>query len=123
MGKVVNNELVDKFKEIEDKILSELKHTKLDVDYNADRKTVISGLKAYIKRVKSIEKILDEYELISQKLEKAMSKGDKQKEITKAVVELREDSDELKNEIQIINGQATVKRTKKKSSTASVKEF
>lgn len=122
MGKVVN-ELVDKFKEIEDKILSELKQTKLDVDYNADRKTVISGLKAYIKKVKSIEKILDEYELISQKLEKAMSKDDKQKEITRAVVELREDSDELKNEIQIINGQATVKRAKKKISTASVKEF
>ena len=122
MAKVVN-ELVDKFKEIEEKILSELKQTKLDIDYNADRKTVISGLKAYIKRVKSIEKILDEYESISQKLEKAMMKDDKQKEITKAVVELREDSEELKNEIQIINGQATVKRVKKKSSTSSVKEF
>lgn len=117
------NKLVDKFKEVEDKIMEELKQTKLDIDYNADRRTVISGLKAYIKRVKSIEKILDEYEAISQKLEQAMSSGEHKKDITQAVVELREDSDELKNEIQIINGQTMVKCVKKKATNVSVKEF
>lgn len=118
-----DKELLDKFKEIEDKILRELKKTELNIDYNADKKTVISGLKDYIKRVKNIEKILDEYEAISRKLETAISKGDGKKDVASAVVELREDSEELKNEIQVINGQTMVKRVKKKASSASVKEF
>ena len=53
-----DNELFDKFKEVEEKILKELKATDLLIDYSADSKTIISGLKAYIKRVKTIEKIL-----------------------------------------------------------------
>ena len=118
-----DNELITKFKEIEDKILSELKQTELNIDYSADRKTIVSGLKSYIKRVKNIEKILDEYEALSRKLETAMVKGDNQTEVTTAVVDLREDSEELKTEIQIINGQTSVKRVKKKTTSASVKEF
>lgn len=118
-----DNDLITKFKEIEDKILSELKQTELNIDYSADRKTIVSSLKSYIKRVKNIEKILDEYEALSRKLETAMVKGDKQTEVTTAVVDLREDSEELKTEIQIINGQTSVKRVKKKTTSASVKEF
>ena len=117
-----DNELFDKFKEVEEKILKELKATDLLIDYGADSKTIISGLKAYIKRVKTIEKILDEYEAVSKKLEKAMGDDSKQGEITSAVVGLREDSDELKAEIEIINGNVHVKHKKKKTS-AAVKEL
>lgn len=116
------NELLDKFKSIEEKILNELKATDLSIDYTADKKTIISGLKAYIRRVKSIEKILDEYEEISKKLEKVMGDDAKQEVITNAVVGLREDSEELKAEIEVINGNVQVKQKKKKTNSA-VKEL
>ena len=120
--KKTENDLIEKFKQIETKILDELKLTNLDVDYNAESKVIVSGLKAYIKKIKKIEEILDEYEEISHKLEKMMGEDEKQKNITDAVVELREDSEELKNEIKNINGQVTVTK-KKKTTKASVKEF
>ena len=113
--------LVEKFKNVEDKIISELKDAELTIDYSADRKIIISNLKAYIKRVKSIEKILDEYEEISMKLEKLMEED--KKGVSEAVVELREDSDELKAEIEVINNQVVLKQKKKKTSSAKVKEF
>lgn len=113
--------LVEKFKSVEEKILKELKETDLKIDYTSDRKIVISSLKDYIRRVKSIEKILDEYEEISKKLEKLME--DEKKGVTEAVVELREDSDELKAEIAIINGQAVINQKKKKKSTEKLREF
>ena len=113
--------LVEKFKSVEEKILKELKETDLKIDYTSDRKIVISSLKDYIRRVKSIEKILDEYEEISKKLEKLME--DDKKGVTEAVVELREDSDELKAEIAIINGQAVINQKKKKKSTEKLREF
>ena len=116
-----NLSLVEKFKNVEEKMLKELKETDLAIDYNADRKIIISNLKAYIKRVKSIEKILDEYEEISTKLEKLMEK-DKQG-ISDAVVELREDSDELKAEIEVINSQVIVSQKKSKKSPSKLREF
>lgn len=121
MGKN-ENDLLDKFKEVEEKILNELKSTDLNIDYNADSKTIISGLKSYIKRVKAIEKILDEYESVSKKLEKVIGEESKQAGLASAVVGLREDSEELKTEIEIINGNVQVKQKKKKTS-ASVKEL
>ena len=112
-------DLVQKFKDVENKIIKEIKETELVIDYDDDSKIIISNLKTYIKRVKNIEKILDEYEEVSQKLEELMEK-DKQG-VTEAVVDLREDSEELKAEIATINGQVVI--TKKKKSAASVKEF
>ena len=116
------DELLVKFKEVEEKILNELKATDLNIDYSADSKTIISGLKAYIKRVKAIEKILDEYENVSKKLEKLMGGDAKQEGLSSAVVGLREDSEELKAEIEIINGNVQVKQKKKKTS-GTVKEL
>ena len=121
MGKK-EDELLVKFKEVEEKILNELKASDLNIDYSADSKTIISGLKTYIKRIKTIEKILDEYESVSKKLEKVMFDNDKQDSLTSAVVGLREDSEELKAEIEIINGNVQVKKKKKKTS-AAVKEL
>ena len=45
------------------------------------------------------------------------------KGVSEAVVELREDSDELKAEIEVINNQVVLKQKKKKTSSAKVKEF
>ena len=115
-------DLLDKFKKVEEKFLKELKATELDIDYNADSKIIISNLKAYIKRVKNIEKILEEYESISNKIEQIMGDDVNQQEVTSAVVDLREDSEELKTEIQNINGQVVVKK-KKKGSNGLVKEL
>lgn len=116
-------ELLEKFKKVEEKFLNELKATELDIDYSADSKVIVSSLKAYIKRVKNIEKILEEYESISNRIERLMDDDAKHQDVTSAVVDMREDSEELKAEIQSINGQVVVKKKKKKISSGLVKEF
>ena len=113
--------LVEQFKSVDDRIINQLKETELVIDYNDDRKTIISNLKSYIKRVKNIESILDEYEEISLKLEKLMEED--KKGVSEAVVELREDSEELKAEIATINGEIVVNKKKKAKSSAKLKEF
>ena len=123
MGKT-DIELLEKFKEVEEKFLTELKATELDIDYSADNKVIVSTLKNYIKRVRNIEKILEEYESISSKIEHMMEDDNKHENVASAVVDMREDSDELKAEIQNINGQVVVNtKKKKKSNTAKIREF
>lgn len=117
-----NESLVERFKNIEDKIFDNLKDVELNIDYNEDRRTIMSNLKAYVKKVKNLEKLLDEYESVSEKLQEIVSEEEKQASITQAVVDMHEDSDELKAEIQNINGEVKIIKKKKKNNTA-VKEF
>ena len=115
--------LVDRFVEIEDQIIDLLKEVAIEIDYNADRKTVMSQLKAYVTNVKKVDKLFEEYEKIAKKIEGSTSDEEKDNDLTYAVVDLREDSDALKTEIENINGQVKVKQTKKKKSSQSVKEL
>ena len=93
---MVKNEdnLVDKFKEIETEILSILKNNKLDFDENLDNKTLKSRLKKYIANVKKAEKLFEEYELIADKIEKASADAQGSHKINKEVVELRKEAEE-----------------------------
>lgn len=121
MGK--EEELISKFLEVECEIYEKLKETEMTVDFDADRKTIVSTLKKYVAKVKSLEKLFDEYERIANKIELLTGEEENKQDATNAVVELREDSDELKDEIEKINGQIVVKKKKKKKTSNSVKEM
>lgn len=116
-------ELISKFLEVEGEIFEKLKDTELSVDFEADRKTIVSSLKKYVAKVKSLEKLFDEYEGIAKKIELLTGEEENQQDATNAVVELREDSEELKDEIEKINGQFVVKKKRKKKSSDLVKEM
>lgn len=113
---IKEEELINKFLELEIKMVEQLNNTEMSVDFDADRKTIIASLKKYVSKVKSLEKLFDEYENLAKKIENLTGEEEKQVQATNAVVELREDSEELKTEIEKINGQVVVKKKKKKIS-------
>ena len=107
--------LVDKFVDLEQQIIDSLMEAELSVDFSADRKTVMSQLKAYIMRVKKVDKLFEEYENIAKKIGGSTNEDEKNHDLTCAVVDLREDSEEVRNEIESINGEVKVKKVKKKN--------
>lgn len=117
--------LIDKFKDVEQKIFDSLKLVELSIDYNSDRKTILAELKNYIKKVKAVENLLDEYEMIADKLKLVTGDEEKKQSTTSAVVGLREDSEELKAEIATINNQvvSTPVKKKKKKTIDKTREF
>lgn len=114
--------LIDEFRKIEQQIIEQLNSTELSIDYEADNKAIVSTLKNYIEKVKRVEKLFDEYENVAKKIEKLTGDEIKKQSMTEAVVDLREDSEELKTEIENINGKVVVKKKKQKTNHA-VKEF
>lgn len=115
--------LIDKFKDVEQKIFDSLKLVELSIDYNSDRKTILAELKNYIKKVKAVENLLDEYEMIADKLKLVTGDEEKNQSATSAVVGLREDSEELKAEIATINNQVISTPVKKKKTIDKTREF
>ena len=115
--------LVDKFVDLEEQIVDLLKEVDMDIDFSADRKTVISQLKANILKVKKVDKLFEEYEKLASKIEGSSTDDEKNQDLTYAVVDLREDSEVVKTEIESINGQVKVKQTKKKKTSQAVREL
>ena len=115
--------LVDKFVDLEQQIIDLLMEVDLEVDFSADRKTVMSQLKSYILKVKKVDKLFEEYEKIAKKIEGSTNDDEKNQDLTCAVVDLREDSEEIKTEIESINGEVKVKQTKKKKNNQAVREL
>lgn len=119
-------ELIEKFKKLEDEIVDKLQNIKLDVDFSLDRKEVIKGLKNYVLKVRDVERLFEEYEAVANQLEKLTVEDNKQA-VANAIVDMREDSEELKSqikklsqietidEIENINGNIIVKKKKKKT--------
>lgn len=110
-----DEQLLEEFKKVEEQIRSDLKKAELSIDGQLDRKTIVANIKSYIKQVKHIEKLLEDYENLAKQIADYSGDDEKEEKITDAVVELREDSPELKTEIENINGQIIVKTKKKKS--------
>ena len=111
--------LVEKFVNLEEQIIDLLKEVDLEIDFSQDRKKVMTELKSYIMKVKKVDKLFEEYEKIAAKIEESSSGEDKKNhEIACAVVDLREDSEEVKTEIENIQGEIKVKQVKKKSKAA-----
>lgn len=115
--------LVDKFVALEEQIIDLLKEVDAEIDFSADRKKVMSQLKTYILKVKKVDKLFEEYENLAKKIESKSSDDEKNQELACAVVDLREDSETVKTEIENINGQIKVKQVKKKKSSQAVREL
>lgn len=115
--------LIDKFVDLEEQIIDLLKEVDSEIDFSADKKTVMSQLKSYISKVKKVDKLFEEYEKIAKKIESEANDESKDADLTYAVVDLREDSEAVKTEIENINGQVKVKQTKKKKTTQAAREL
>ena len=111
--------LVDRFVALEEEIIDSLKDAELNVDFSADRKVVMSELKSYIMGIKKVDKLFEEYEELAQKIGVSTNDDEKNHELACAVVDLREDSEEIKTEIEHINGNVKVKQVKKKNNQAA----
>lgn len=116
-------DLVEKFISLEDEIIDTLREIDSDIDFSADRKKVIAELKAYVLKVKKVDKLFEEYEKIAKKIEGSANEEEKNQDLTCAVVDLREDSEAVKTEIESINGEVKVKQTKKKKTSQAVREL
>lgn len=115
--------LVEKFVDLEEKIIDLLREVNSDIDFSADRKIVMSQLKEYVLKVKKVDKLFEEYESLAKKIEGASNEDEKSQDLTYAVVDLREDSEAVKTEIENINGEIKVKKTKKKKTSQAVREL
>ncbi|MBR3885786.1 MAG: hypothetical protein IKJ33_04930 [Clostridia bacterium] len=115
--------MVEKFVGLEEEIIDLLKEAEMDIDFSADRKTIMAQLKSYITKVKKVDKLFEEYETLAAKIGGSTNEEEKNQELTCAVVDLREDSEELKTEIESINGEVKVKQTKKQKNNQAVREL
>ncbi len=123
--------LVEEFRDLEQDLLETLEGLEVPVNFSADKKTVMAELKAYILQVKNIDVLFAEYEKIAEKIEALAHKdAEKNEQLANAVVGLREDSaeikseiEELRTEIENIGGEVKVKQNKKKKNNSAVKEF
>ena len=115
--------LVEEFVDLEEQIVDLLKEVNMEIDFSADKKVVISQLKENISKVKKMDKLFEEYENLAKKIEDSSTDEEKSQDLTYAIVDLREDSNEVKTEIENINGEVKVKQTKKKKTSQSVREL
>lgn len=115
--------LVEKFVDLEEQIIDLLKEVDGEIDFSADRKIVMSQLKTYVMKVKKVDKLFEEYEKLAKKIEGSSTDEEINQDLTYAVVDLREDSEAVKTEIESINGEVKVKQIKKKKSSAPVREL
>ena len=113
--------LVDKFKNLEQQLFDSLKDMDGKIDFDADKRTVLKNVKAYIMKVKEIDNLFSEYEKIASMIEKTANK-DENNEFSSAVIDLREQTEEYKTEVEFVDGNVKVKKSKKKN-TPTAKEF
>ena len=62
--------------------------------------------------------LFEEYEQLAQKIGVSTNDEEKNHELTCAVVDLRDEPEELKTEVENINGELKIKKTKKKNNQA-----
>lgn len=94
MEKNKNDEPLKLFKETEEKLLSALKIEPIKLDESLSKSDTRKIINSYIKKVKKVKQIFEKYESIALQIEKLTGEKEKQKEITEAVVNLREEENE-----------------------------
>lgn len=117
--------LIEKLENIEKKMLAAINSTKPLKDYTVDDKKLKDDLKKYIEKVRIMESLLDEYEEVVKEVGKLINNEKTEEMLAKMVVDMREDTQELKTLTEIINGEAVQKQIvkKKKKSSERIKEF
>ncbi len=113
--------LVQKFKKLEGQLLSALNEVKIE-DIEKLTKT---QLKSFVKKVAKAGKLFDEYEAVALDIEKLtqaeLEDANSKLELAGAVVNFRETSQEVQDEIEIINNTVSVVKKKKLKSNAKSK--
>lgn len=109
-------DLIQKFKSLEEKLVEVLNIEPLNIDENKQPSVIKKEIKAYIQKVKTAKAVFDKYEQVAHEIEKLAE--EKETEFSSEVVNLRE---ELVDEVEV--AQDVVKVVKKKKNNASVKEF
>ena len=125
MEKNKNDELLKLFKETEEKLLSALKIEPIKLDESLSKADTKKVINSYIKKVKKVKKIFEKYESIALEIEKLTGEKEKQKEITEAVVNLREEENEkIENSVEeVVVGEKKVVITKKKKQQNKSREL
>lgn len=117
--------LIEKLENIEKKMLAAINSTKPPKDYTVDDKKLKDDLKKYIEKVRIMESLLDEYEEVVKEVGKLINNEKTEELLAKMVVDMREDTQELKTLTEMINGETVQKQIvkKKKKSSERTKEF
>ena len=119
--------LVEKFKKLEAELLQVLSESNVDdIDFEQNKTTLKTQLKAYVKKVAKASKLFEEYEKVADEIEKMTQSEaeDAKKEsstFADAVVSLRETETEYVDKIEVSSEGVVSKKVKKNKS--SVKEF
>lgn len=121
--------LVEKFKSKELELMQILSETNISINENQEKSIVKKSIKDYIKKVNKAKKIFDEYETLAKEIEDITGDEGESAELSKAVVEFREDlSVEEVKKIEKTDEKTNVKKTSKeknqlKNEKGSVKEI
>ena len=119
--------LVEKFKKLEAELLQVLSESNVeDIDFEQNKTTLKTQLKAYVKKVAKASKLFEEYEKVADEIEKMTQSEaeDARKEsstFADAVVSLRETETEYVDKIEVSSEGVVSKKVKKNKS--GVKEF
>lgn len=126
MKKKLEN-LVEKFKKKETEILEILKQNIPIFDEIQDNALVKKNIKDYIKKVNKAAKLFDEYEALAKEITDITGDDGESAELSKAVVEFREDmvvvKDNESKEIKEISKKKLKTKKSTKQEKVSVKEF
>ncbi len=110
--------LVEKFRKKEVELLEILNEKNIVFDESQEKTVVKKSLKEYIKKINKAKKIFEEYETLAKEIEDITGDEGESAELSKTVVEFRE---EIPLDEQVIQELENEKDGKKKSKKVSKK--
>ena len=113
MKKSLEN-LVEKFRKKEVELLEILNDKNVIFDESQEKSVVKKNLKDYIKKVNKAKKIFEEYEVLAKEIEDITGDEGESAELSKTVVEFREDVSLEEQTIQELESEKDNKKKTKK---------
>lgn len=114
--------LVEKFKKKEVELLEILNENNIIFDETQEKSVVKKNLKDYIKKVNKAKKIFEEYEVLAKEIEDITGDEGESAELSKTIVEFREEIPLEEQALQEIENEKEVKKKSKKVSKRSKEE-
>ena len=114
--------LVEKFKKKEVELLEILNENNIIFDETQEKSVVKKNLKDYIKKVNKAKKIFEEYEVLAKEIEDITGDEGESAELSKTIVEFREEIPLEEQALQEIENEKEVKKKSKKFSKKSKEE-
>lgn len=106
------NNLIEKFKKLEEELISLLKIQPVEFDEKSSKTAVKKEINGYIKKVKKAKAVFAEYELVAEEIKKASKKENV----------LAEDVVELREEVAILDDNSD-KKSKSRKTSQSQNEY